>query len=220
MYVGNYIKGRINGNGYRLETNGRCTIGDWDNGILKTLTSVTTEKGEIISGTQKTLAEGINTAIKTYPGSFDDIYGAIVVEDDVLEELEPIDPDAALTFTYSLVNIPGSIGKNIICEDFDENNFYLATFLKTSDAAKAKARYKDLATQLQAVPISNAFITGKLKLVGKVTPPETGEDKTETEFSLSTEDDDYDGFHVWLRLRKSGTDYIVEILAGEKTVDY
>jgi len=220
MFVGDYIKGRISGNGYRLETNGRYTMGIWEEGRIKKLTSVITSGGELISGTPKNFAEGLNTAIKSYPEIFDNIYGDVAVEDDVLTEMEQIDEDGALTFTYSLVNIPGSLGKNLIAEDFDENTFYYSKFLQTSDAAKAKAKYNELATQLQLAVISNSFITGKQKLTGKVVPPDTSKDRTESEFTISGESSDFEDFKIWLRLRKSGDEYIVEILLGEKTEDF
>ena len=220
MFVGDYIKGRINGNGYRLETNGRLTIGIWEDGQVKKLTSVTTPDGDVISGNPKNFTEGLNIAIKSYPDVFDNIYGGIVVEDDVLSEMEEIDEDGALTFTYSLVNIPGSIGKNLVAEDFDENTFYYAKFLQTSDAAKAKAKYNELATQLQSAGITNSFLTGKQKLAGDVLPPDTSKDKTESEFTISGSDSEFDDFKVYLRLRKSGNEYVVEILLGEKTEDF
>ena len=220
MYVGDYVKGRLNGNGYRLEANGRLTVGNWEDGQVKKLTSITTADGDVISGNPKTFAEGLNIAIKSYPDIFDNIYGETVLEDDVLTEMEDIDKDDVLTFTYSLVNIPGSVGKNLVAEDFDENSFYYAKFLQTSDAAKAKAKYNELATQLQSGVITNSFITGKQKLEGKIVPPNTSNDKTESEFKISGGDSDFEDLKVWLRLRKSGDDYIVEILIGEKTADF
>src|SRR6187399_177901 len=220
MFVGDYVKGRINGNGYRFETNGRLTVGIWEDGVIKKLTSVTTPSGEVISGSPKNFAEGLNTAIKSYPDIFENIYGDVVLEDDVLTEMEEIDEDAALTFTYSLINIPGSLGKNLIAEDFEENTFYYSKFLRTSDAAKAKAKYNELATQLQSVVIINSFLTGKQKLTGKVLPPDTSKDKTESEFTISGDSSDFEDFKVWLRLRKSGNEYVVEILLGEKTEDF
>ena len=143
-----------------------------------------------------------------------------MVEDDVLSEMEEIDEDGVLTFTYSLVNIPGSIGKNLLAEDFDENTFYYAKFLQTGDAAKAKAKYNELATLLQSAVITNSFLTGKQKLAGKVVSPDTSKDKTESEFTISGDSNDFDDFKVWLRLRKSGDEYVVEILLGEKTEDF
>jgi len=220
MFVGDYVKGRINGNGYRIETNGRLTVGIWEQGQIKKLTSVTTPGGEVISGSPKNFADGLNTAIKSYPDIFDNIYGPVVVEDDVLTELEDIDKESALTFTYSLVNIPGSLGKDVIAEDFDENTFYYSKFLQTDNAAKAKAKYNELATQLQSVVISNSYITGKQKLTGKVFPPDTNKDKTESEFTISGAGSDFADFKIWLRLRKSGGEYAVEILLGEKTADF
>jgi hypothetical protein len=220
MFVGDYVKGRINGNGYRLETNGRLTVGIWEDGQVKKLTSVTTPDGDVIPGNPKNFAEGLNIAIKSYPDVFDNIYGAMVEEDDVLSEMEEIDEDGALTYTYSLINIPGSIGKNLVAEDFDENTFYYAKFLRTSDATKAKAKYNELATQLQSAVITNSFLSGKIKLTGKIVPPDTSKDKTESEFIFSEDNGDFKDFKVWLRLRKNGNEYIVEILLGKKTEDF
>ena len=220
MFVGDYVKGRINGNGYRLETNGRLTVGNWENGTVTKLTSVTTASGEVISGSPKNFAEGTNTVIKSYPDFFDNIFGEIVIEDAMLTEMEEIDPDEALTFAYSLVNIPGSLGKNLIAEDYDENTFYYAKFLRTKDAAKAQAKYNELGKQLQSVVVSNSFLTGNQKLTGKVFPPEISKSKTESEFTISGSGSDFDGFKVWLRLRKSGNEYVVEVLMGEKTEDF
>jgi len=220
MFVGDYLKGRINGNGYRLESNGRLTVGVWDNGIVTKLTSVTTASGEVISGSPKTFTEGLNSTIKSYPDFFDNILGDIVLEDDVISEVEEIDPDGALTFTYSLIKIPGSLGKNLIAEDFDENTFYYSKFLQTSDFAKAKAKYNELATQLQSAVITNSFLTGKQKLTGKVVSPDASKDKTESEFTVSGSSSDFSDFKVYLRMRKSGSNYVVEILMGEKSEDF
>ena len=220
MFFGDYVKGRINGNGYRLESNGRLTVGTWENGVVTKLTSVTTATGEIISGNPKNFAEGLNSVIISYPDFFDNINGDIVLEEDVLNEIEEIDEDAALTFTYSLVSIPGSLSKNLIAEDADKNTFFYSKFLRTKDAAKAKAKYNQLATQLQAAVISNSFLTGKQKLVGKVVPPDTSKIKTESAFTISGGDNQYIDFKVYLRLRKNGDEYVVEILLGEKTEDF
>ena len=220
MFVGDYVKGRINGNGYRLESNGRLTVGFWENGVVTRLTSVTTASGEIISGTPKNFAEGVNTVIKSYPDLFDNIMGDEVLEDNILAEMGEIDPDEALVYSYSLVNIPGSLGKNLVAEDYDENTFYYAKLLRTKDAAKAQAKYNELGKQLQSAVVSNSFLTGNQKLTGKVLPPETSKSKTESEFTVSGSDSDFSGFKVWLRLRKSGNEYVVEVLMGEKTEDF
>jgi hypothetical protein len=143
-----------------------------------------------------------------------------VADEDVISEMEEIDEDDALTFTYSLVNIPGSLDKNLIAEDYDENTFYYAKFLRTSDAAKAKAKYNELATQLQSAGITNSFLTGKQKLTGKIVSPDTSKDKTESEFTISGDNSDFKDLKVWLRLRKGGDEYVVEILLGEKTEDF
>jgi len=221
MYSGDYEKGKFTGNGYKLETNGRYTLGTWQDGKIIKLTSVISPKGELISGSPKTFAEGLNSVIKSYPEIFDNIYGDAVTDTDVLTSMEEIDPDTDLEFTNSYINIPGSIDKNVIAEDFEDNTFYYARFLKTDNATKAKAKYNELATQLQAAIITNAFLTGKQKLTGKLVAPDLSSDKTETEFTLSGSSSEFENFHVWLRIRKNDNDdYVVEILIGEKSEDF
>jgi hypothetical protein len=46
----------------------------------------------------------------------------------------------------------------------------------------------------------------------------TLKDKTESEFFRNSSD--FEDLKVWLRLRKSGNEYVVEILLGEKTEDF
>jgi hypothetical protein len=176
--------------------------------------------GDVIPGNPKNFSEGLNIAIKSYPDVFDYIYGGLVSEDDVLSEMEEIDEDEALTFTYSLVNIPGSLGKNLIAEDYDENTFYYAKFLRTADAAKAKAKYNELATQLQSAGYYKFFSHRQTKADRQSCSADTSKDKTESEFTISGDSSDFDDFKVWLRLRKSGNEYVVEILLGEKTEDF
>lgn len=221
MYAGNYNNGKFTGTGYRLEATGRYTSGTWIDGQVEKLNTLITANGDIITGNPKTFAEGINVAIKAFPGIFDDIYGAAILDEDILSGLEEIDKDYALTFTSSVITIPGSIGKNIICEDFDENTFFYSKFLQTDNFAKAKARYNELAAQLQSVVITNKLITGKQKLTGKIIPPDNAKDKTESEFIISGDGRGFENFRVWLRLRKNDGDiYTVEILLGEKTDDF
>ena len=76
MFVGDYVKGRINGNGYRLETNGRLTVGIWEDGVgKKTYFGNNSVREKLFPGSPKNFAEGLNTAIKSYPDIFDNIYG-------------------------------------------------------------------------------------------------------------------------------------------------
>jgi len=91
--------------------------------------------------------------------------------------------------------------------------------LQTADAVKAKAKYNELGAQIQSAVISNSFLSGKTKLTGKVVAPDTSKGKTESEFVLE-DNSEFEDFKVWLRLRKSGNVYVVEILLGEKTEDF
>lgn len=222
MYAGDYLKGRFTGNGYKMETNGRYTSGTWENGNIVKLASIITPEGELITGNPKSFAEGLNNIIRTYPGGFDNISGEIVLDDDdLLDELTEIDEDYDLTFTHSLVNIPGSAGKDVIADDYDVNTFYYSKMLVTDNAVKAKARYNEIAAQLQAAVITNKYLTTKQKLIGKVIPPDVSKDITESEFTISGGNSDFKYFKVWLRMRKNDMDnYVVELFLGEKTGDY
>jgi len=58
-----------------------------------------------------------------------------------------------------------------------------------------------------------------MKLTGKIVAPDTSKGKTESEFVIE-DNSEFEDFKVWLRLRKSGNVYVVEILLGEKTEDF
>lgn len=216
MYIGDYLKGKFTGNGSRLQTNGKLVTGTWDDGKVTTLTSITTEDGDVVSGAPKTFAEGINAAVRTYLNYYDDIVGDYVDDYDLLDELEGDDEDSYLDFNYSLIKLPGS-EENIIATDFDMITFWYARFLKTESKEKAIARYKELATQLQAVSISSGALPAKTKLTGTVNLPTGSDDSAETEFSLANPGEKFKYFKVWLTLEKNYDDmYIVSISMGEQ----
>lgn len=218
MYSGDYVKGRFAGNGFRLETSGKYISGTWNDGKVVNLNTLVTSKGDIITGSPKTLTEAINNIIKDYPVNyFDDIAGDIVDDYDLLDQFEEEDDDAYLDYSYTLFQVPGSVEKNIIATDFDLITYYYAKMLETDDAAKATAKYKDLATQLQNLVITNSYYPTKVKLQGTVTAPGNSNDKTETEFSLPSGSDSFTYFKVWLTLSKNPDDkYVVSISLGEK----
>lgn len=219
MYVGDYLKGRFTGNGFRYETSGKYVSGTWNDGKITALNTVITPKGDIINGAPKTLAEAINSIIKDFPESyFDDITGDIVDDYEITDELdESVDTSSYLDYSYSLFQLPGSVQDNVIATDFDLVTYYYAKMLETPDATKATAKYKELATQLQNVSISNSYYTTKVKLQGTITAPDPSNDTTETEFSLPSGSDKLSYFKVWLTMSKNLDDkYVVSISLGEK----
>jgi hypothetical protein len=215
MYCGDYKDGKFTGNGYRMQANGQFLKGTWEDGNMTKLDMLQTEKGEVMNGIQKTFAEAVNNIVRTYPGLFEDITGSQDLNDEEIAIQDELDESISQDFNHSLINIPGSIGKNLIATDYDENTYFYARFLKTDNAAKAKAKYSELASQLQAVSLSGFYLAGKQKLAGKVTPPNPSDERTETVFTITGKDADYENFKVFLRMRKQDANYIVEIILGE-----
>ena len=214
MYAGDYLSGKFTGNGFKLENTGRCLTGTWDNGILQKATAIITATGESISPAPKTIAEALNIAIKTFPDTFDDITGELSDDDD-WGALFDEDSDGDLY--KSLIAFPGAITEDVISLDFGKNNFYTALFLETTDGAKAKAKYNELAKQLAAASITNNILKATVKLKGTVITPDLSTDKTETIFSLQTDKSEYENFSVRLLLSKDADEkYTVSIKIGEE----
>ncbi len=212
MYAGDYIKGNFTGNGYKLEKNGRFTSGVWDNGEIVKLTTLITSNGDIFSGTPKTFNEGLNSVIKNYPDLFEDISGKMDFSDEI-KDFENSDID----LSESLVALPGSIGNNLIASDFADNLFYYAKFIDTDNAVKAKAKYAELAKQVQSSSISFGAIPSKYKLKGTTSTPDLEKDKTISVYNLSNSSPDFEDFHVWLILEKNDSgNYIVYLQIGKK----
>ncbi|MEP6514154.1 MAG: hypothetical protein ABJA79_09800, partial [Parafilimonas sp.] len=216
MYAGDYKNGQFSGSGYQLKADGTYISGTWNNGEIVKLISLRNNYGEVIGGVQKSFAEGINSIVKSFPDDYEDIVGEEVNSSTDMDMLEEI-YDIGYGYSYSIINIPGSIDKNMVVQDFDENDFYYAKFLQTDNEAKAKAKYNELAKQLQGVSLSGHSLVGKQKLNGKVVVPDISNDLTESDFTITGDSTDYSNFHIWLRLRKIDKDFVVEIMMGQKS---
>jgi hypothetical protein len=184
------------------------------------LTTVITPDGDVISGSPKTFAEGLNAVVRTYPNLFSEIYDDPVEGETDISELEEMSEEYFPDFNKSLITIPGSVGKNIIADDWGNIAFYYARFLKTEDGNKAKAKYNELHNLVQSASISSNLLIGKQKFTGTLNPANLSNGFTETEYSLSGNDDSFTNCKLWLRLRSSGSYYFVELLIGEKADDY
>lgn len=213
MYAGDYLKGKFTGTGFRVLSTGATVSGTWEDGEVLKATSITTATGDLFTGNPKTLQEALNITVKTYIDLFDDILGSL--SDEGLDALLD-DTDDYNDYYKSLISFPGTTKEDLIVSDLDETNFYNATFIETKDAAKAKAKYNELAKQLQACTISGGIIKKPVKLKGTVTPADPSNEKTETVFDLPTDSDKYTNFHVWLILEKDSDDqYTVKLKIGE-----
>ena len=206
MYAGDYMKGRFSGTGYRLETTGKYMSGTWNDGKITSLNTLVTAKGDLINGAPKTLSDAINGIIKDYPENYlDDLVGEVVDDYEITDQLDADygSDTSDMDYSYSLFRIPGSIEDNVIATDFDLVTYYYAKMLETPDAAKAAAKYKELAAQLQNIIVANSYYSAKSKLQGTVVVPDPSKDKTETEFSLPSGVDKFTYFKVYITISKT-----------------
>jgi hypothetical protein len=220
QFTGDYKSGKFTGTGSKIETNGRYTSGTWEDGKVMKLTTAITPDGDVISGTPKTFAEGLNAVVKSYPNLFFEIFGVMVEDKAGIAALEEMSEEYFPDFNYSLISIPGSVGKNTVIDDWGDNAFYYAQFLKTADGNKAKAKYNELHNLVQATSITSNLLAAKQKFTGTLKAANLSNFLTETEYSLTGNDDKFKKCKIWLRLRQSGNSYIVELLIGEKAEDY
>lgn len=218
MYGGDYAKGRFTGKGFRMETSGSYASGTWSDGKITNLEKIITASGDVITGAPQSFSDAINSIVKTYPTDYyDAIYGDVVDDYDITDELDAQDTSAYLDYNYSLIKIPGSLDQDIIATDYDLITYYYAKFIQTTDGARAKAKYNELATQLSSLLISNSFVTGKVKLKGTIEAPDLSADKTESVFTIPGSSGKLDYFSIWLTLSKNSDDqYVVSISLGEK----
>lgn len=217
MYSGDYLHGDFTGQGYRLESSGRCTMGTWKEGVPVKVTSITTPKGDVISGTPKTFTEAMNIIVKDYTDYYDNISGTLADGDDIDAMLDALDDSDYTDYYNSLTTFPNSTKRDVIATDFDLTNYYSTTLIETTDAVKAKAKYNEIAKQLQALTLNNSILGKPVKLQGTVNAP-SGE-RTESAFTLNTTSSDYENFHVWLVFAQESDTYVVKLELGEKPED-
>jgi hypothetical protein len=216
MYSGDYLKGKFTGTGYRMDKAGKFISGTWDDGKVTKLTTMISSSGEIILGNPKSFAEGLGAVIKNYGESFDDITGASTFE--ISDETSEFD-DFDIETSISLVNMPGSIGKNLIATDFDENNFFYARFIQTNKAEQAMAKYKEVIKQVLASSFSVKDIPAKLKLTGATIAPDFSKKQSASVFNFPKDTKGFNDFEVWVIIEKKGADdYIVFLQAGQKSL--
>lgn len=210
MYSGTYIDGKFTGDGYRIDKNGTSLRGDWDNGAMTKLTTITLKDGSVIPPTPKTFAAALNLVAENYLNFFDVVSGALLER--AISYMGAPDVD-----TYkSLISFPGSNGKDVVAMDLDYDNFYVSTFMETDNGNKAKEKYNELAKLIQQTTIRNHKIPAGVKLVGTVQPVDLSQTITSSEFKIEG-NDAYRYFKVWLEIRKdSSGNYAVLVRIGEE----
>jgi hypothetical protein len=210
MYCGDYVQGKFTGEGFRLDNKGICVKGTWDDGYVRKVTSITTSDGRIIPGSPKSFPDALNLIVEDYMANFELFAGDVdELEKDYLGS-EDVD------VYFSLLTVPGSIGKDRVAMDFEDNNFYVTRFIETADFARAKAKYEETGKLLKSVTLKNpALKTGRQLQV--TVAQEMQAVKTVSKFSLSDSPREYEKFHVWLELSKNESgQYTVLVKIGEQ----
>ena len=221
MYYGDYINGRLNGQGFRLESSGHYTEATWKDGSPVTVTKIVTAKGDVISGTAKSFNESLNIVVKDFPDYFDNIISYLSDDYSYDDWLKNGDDDTAYYDYYnSLIRFFGSTKPDVIADDLDVTDAYIATMYEGDDASKAKAKYNEVVKQLSAATITNSKLTKPTKLKGEIVAPDLSKKNNTTEFDLDADASDYASFHIWVKLLK-GEDgnYIVLLEIGEMSED-
>jgi hypothetical protein len=219
MYVGDYKNGSFTGEGYRIESNGRFIQGTWDDGKVVKATSIISSSGENINPSPKTFSEAMNIVVKDYTDYYDNISGGLSDDKDYLEWSAKLADDDYSDLYYSLIKFPGTAG-DFIVTDFDSTNYYMTKFIETKDIAKAKAKYDEIAKQLQTCTITNKNFKTPVKLQGTIKPVSPASDKVVSKFDLGTTNQEYKNFHAWLVFdQDKNGDYSVTLEIGEKPED-
>jgi hypothetical protein len=217
MYAGDYYNGDFTGQGFRVESNGRCVAGSWKDGLPVKVTSITTDKGEVISGSPATFADAINIVVKDYANYYDNITGSLSDEEDVAGILlDDADDDSYNDLYNSLVTFPAAAGKDVITTDFDSTNYYSTVIIETTDAVKAKVKYMETGRQLLATVINNKSVNGG-KLQGTLQPVASAPEQVVSVFTLPSGGTAYSDFRAWLVFKKGADgNYIVLLELGKK----
>jgi hypothetical protein len=210
MYCGDYVQGKFTGEGFRLDNKGICVKGTWDDGYVRKVTSITTSDGRIIPGSPKSFPDALNLIVEDYMANFELFAGDVdELEKDYLGS-EDVD------VYFSLLTVPGSVGKDRVAMDFEDNNFYVTRFIETADFARAKAKYEEIGKLLKSVTLKNPALKTGRQLQGTVAQAmQAG--KTVSTFSFSDSPREYEKFHVWLELSKNESgQYTVLVKIGEQ----
>ena len=218
MYHGDYVNGRLNGQGYRLESSGHYTEATWKDGDPINVTKVISSKGDVIPGAPKTFNESLNIVVKDFPGYFDNII-SFISDDFSYDDWLKVENDTSyLDYYNTLTRFFGSIKPDIIADDLDATDVYIATMYEGESASAAKAKYNEVIKQLTAATITNSKLPKPAKLKGEIVQPDMSRSNTTTKLDLDATSSDYSTFHIWVKLLKNDSGkYAVLLQMGEQS---
>ena len=210
LYVGSFESGKFTGSGYIVFKNGKTVKGTFKDGNSLTVTALTDENGAPISLKPKTLADALSIITNEYGNNYEAFKG---VEAD--EDAYPVlDYYSAYN---SIVSFPGSIGEDVIAEDYDFYLSFNAPLYKGSSFAAAQAKYSELCKALAATSLRLKYSSAPVTLSGDVEDArETATSRTK--FSLQNYSTLSD-YHVYAEIKYDDGEYKVSVITGDVVFD-
>jgi hypothetical protein len=212
LYKGDYIDGAFNGSGFIVFSNGTTVKGTFKDGRTMTVSSFTDGKGAAISQKPKTISEGLSTIINEYSNDYQALLGEEADEDDYsFEDYYSAD--------NSIITLPGSVGDNVILEDYDFYLMYNATMYDGAAYEDAKAKYDELCKTLAAASLHLKSSSAPVTLSGVIQSAQESE-TTRTEFTFNNYPTLKD-YHIYAELKynNDGDTYTVNLVAGDVVFD-
>ncbi|GAB2833663.1 MORN repeat-containing protein [Ferruginibacter profundus] len=209
LYVGDYLKGRFTGKGYRINSAGYCVRGTWNDGYPVTVTGITDDKGVSISVMPKTLADAIALVARQSATDLDVLMGQEIdnFSEDTTEALK----------NKSIISFPAALKQDYIIDDEDFYLSYVAPYLITRDFAKAKAKYNELCKQLAAIKITLNSTDGAFTLTGTPTEPDADNTTNACVFLFPAKKEISKGYAASVVMVKDDSgNYTVEIVLGDE----
>jgi hypothetical protein len=210
LYVGNYTEGKFNGTGYIVFKNGKTVRGEFKNGTTITATSVTDENGMPVNLKPKTIEEALSLITNDYKNNYEAFKGAEASVDDY----PVLDYYSAYN---SIVSFPGSVGENVIAEDYDFYLSYNATLYKGSSFAAARAKYDELCKVIAATGLHLKSSSAPVTLSGDVAAAKESA-TSRTKFTLENYSSLSD-YNVYAEIKYADGEYKVSVITGDVKLD-
>ncbi|MEO8711136.1 MAG: hypothetical protein ABI405_03380 [Parafilimonas sp.] len=212
LYKGNYEDGAFNGSGYIVFRNGTTVKGTFKDGKTMTVTSFTDGNGAAISQNPKTISEALSTVINEYSNDYEALIGQEADEDDYSF-------DDYYSADNSIITLPGSVGDNVILEDYDFYLMYNATMYDGMTYKDAQTKYDELCKSLAGVSLHLKRSTAPVTLSGNIEPAQESE-TTRTDFTFNNYSTLKD-YHIYAELKYNEDDdkYTVNLVAGDIVFD-
>lgn len=213
LFVGEYVKGKFTGTGWRIRPDGIFTKGTWEDGMVATVTTLQRGDGSVVNLKPKNLGEAISTLYEFSYTHFDPLTGVpISFSESDLSDNDEIIEDV----NNGLLVLPG-VTKNLSITSL-LSEAYIGLSLKTSDPRKAIDKYLELCKAVQQAQVVLKKGAAPVKLEGRIKEVPAGLANVVSRFTVPGYDDTNDfNFNVILQ-QVSATDYRVYIGASNSTM--